>query len=138
MSKNQENQALPLFYKQLVPLNSGVHAASRARTTDKASWLAKQHAVPLMTDEFAKGQRSYPIIFSVTERTFPLALMGLNEGVNVFLDAEGGFEPSLYIPAYVRRYPFLLARLDPNGDDLSLCFDPTSDLVGTLDRKSVV
>lgn len=134
MSKNQENHSLPLFYKQLVALNSSVHASSRARTTDKASWLAKQHAVPLMTDEFAKGQRSYPIIFSATERPFPLALMGLNEGVNVFLDAEGGFEPSLYIPAYVRRYPFLLARLDPNGDDLSLCFDPTSDLVGTFDE----
>lgn len=134
MSKKSENQVLPLFYKELVPLNSNIHAASRARTTNKASWLVKQHAVPLMTDEFAKAQRSFPIVFSASEKPFPLALMGLNEGVNVFLDAEGGFNPNLYIPAYVRRYPFLLARLDPNGDDLSLCFDPTSDLVGTFDE----
>ena len=66
MLKKQEIQALPLFYKQLVALNSNVHAASRARTTDKASWLVMQHAVPLMTDEFVKAQRSYPIIFSAS------------------------------------------------------------------------
>jgi hypothetical protein len=134
MSKNQENQALPLFYKQLVPLNSGVHAASRARTTDKASWLAKQHAVPLMTDEFAKGQRSYPIIFSASENPVPLVLMGMNEGVNTFMNDEGHFERPVYIPAYVRRYPFLLAKLRPDTDELSLCFDPTSGAVGEFEE----
>jgi hypothetical protein len=57
--------------------------------------------------------------------------MGLNEGVNVFIDEEGRpLDTSLYIPAYVRRYPFLLARLRPDSDELSLCFDPTADAVG--------
>jgi hypothetical protein len=134
MSKSQENTSLPLFYKEILPLNSNVHATSHSRTTDKASWLVKQHAVPLTTEEFAKAQRSFPIIFSASEKPVPLALMGLNEGVNVFLDAEGGFDPNLYIPAYVRRYPFLLARLNPESEDLSLCFDPTSDLVGAFDE----
>ena len=32
---------------------------------------------------------------------------------------------NVYIPAYMRRYPFLLARLRPDSDELSLCFDPT-------------
>lgn len=130
MTDKQDNQALPLFYKELVPLNSNAHANWSSRTTDKAAWLAGQHAVPLSTEEFAKAQRFYPIIFSDTETPVPLALMGLNEGVNVFVDSEGAFDPELYIPAYVRRYPFLLARLDPNSDDLSLCVDPTTDLVG--------
>jgi hypothetical protein len=35
----------------------------------------------------------------------------------------------VYIPAYIRRYPFILARLDSNSETMSLCFDPTSDLV---------
>jgi FAD/FMN-containing dehydrogenase len=39
----------------------------------------------------------------------PLALMGLNEGVNVFFDDEGTMLGESYVPAYVRRYPFLLA-----------------------------
>jgi hypothetical protein len=60
--------------------------------------------------------------------------MGLNEGVNVFLDDEGGLaDPSVYLPAYIRRYPFLLARLNQQSDDLSLCFDPTSGAVGEFD-----
>jgi hypothetical protein len=60
--------------------------------------------------------------------------MGLNEGVNVFLEEDGkSSDPSLYIPAYIRRYPFLLARLRPESDELSLCFDPTSGAVGEFE-----
>ena len=59
--------------------------------------------------------------------------MGLNEGVNVFVDADGSVSENIYIPAYVRRYPFLLARLTPESEELSLCFDPTSDLLGEFE-----
>jgi hypothetical protein len=61
--------------------------------------------------------------------------MGLNEGVNVFLDEDGRpLDPNIYIPAYLRRYPFLLARLRPDSDELSLCFDPTANAVGDFDE----
>ena len=36
----------------------------------------------------------------------------------------------IYVPAYMRRYPFLLARLRPDSDELSLCFDPEAGAVG--------
>jgi len=86
-------------------------------------------------DEFTLVQRHYPIVFAVGENPVPIALMGLNEGVNVFLDEEGRtLESSIYIPAYVRRYPFLLARLRPDSDELSLCFDPTAGAVGEFDE----
>ena len=39
----------------------------------------------------------------------------------------------IYIPAYVRRYPFMLARLRPDSDDLSLCFDGTSGVIGEFE-----
>jgi hypothetical protein len=42
-----------------------------------------------------------------------LALMGLNENVNVFFDDSGTLVDDSYVPAYIRRYPFLLARLKP-------------------------
>jgi hypothetical protein len=65
-----------------------------------------------------------------------MALMGLNEGINVFLSADGrATDPSLYIPAYIRRYPFLLARLRPESDELSLCFDPSADAVGDFEGE---
>jgi len=80
-------------------------------------------------------QRHYPIVFSVGDNPIPIALMGLNEGVNVFLDDDGrAIDNSVYIPAYIRRYPFLLARLRPDSDELSLCFDPTANAVGDFDE----
>lgn len=129
---------LPLFYQDLMPLNSRDHAAWKSRQTDKATWLADQHAVPLTAEEFPEASRNYPIIFSSGENSVPLALMGLNEGVNVFLDAEGKLTENVYVPAYVRRYPFLLAKLRPDSEELSLCFDPTCDLVGEHDEGNAL
>ena len=121
---------LPLFYKDLMPLNSRDHAAWHARATDRAPWVTGQHAIPLTVDEFAQAHRHFPIVFSASEKPVPLALLGLNEGINVFFNEEGQATEDFYVPAYIRRYPFLLAKLQPGSDQMSLCFDPTSDLVG--------
>ncbi len=121
---------LPLFYKDLVPLSSQLHEKFTSRSSDKAPFFANTHAVPLTVDEFILAQRFFPIVFSVGDNPVPLGLFGLNEGVNVFLDAEGKLSQELYVPAYVRRYPWMLAKLRPDSDELSLCFDPQSGLVG--------
>lgn len=121
---------LPLFYNDLMPLNSRDHAKWHTKSIDSAKWLSKQHAIPLTVDEFVQAQRDYPIVFSSGDNPLPLALMGLNEGVNTFVDEEGKVNDPVYLPAYIRRYPFMLAKLQPNSEELSLCFDPTTDSVG--------
>ncbi len=126
--------ALPLFFKDLVPLSSVDHATWKTRTVESAPWLNDQHAVPLTVDEFASAQRNYPIIFSSGEAPVPLALMGLNEGGNVFMGEDGRFTEQVYVPAYVRRYPFMLAKLRPDSDDLSVCFDPTAGAIGEFEE----
>ena len=130
MASAAPNNQLPLFYKDLLPLSSNIHGSFKTRTADAAPFLAETHAIPITTDEFAMAQRYFPIVFSVGENPVPLALMGLNEGVNVFVDSDGRPLGEMYVPAYVRRYPYLLARLQPDAQELSLCFDPSSDLVG--------
>ena len=125
---------LPLFYNDLMPLNTRDHATWRARGSQTAPWLVGQHAVPLTVEEFPQAARHFPIIFASGENPVPLALMGLNEGVNVFVDAEGTVGQALYLPAYARRYPFMLAKLTPDSDELSLCFDPSSNLIGAFDE----
>jgi hypothetical protein len=125
---------LPLFYNELQPLSSGVHGDWRARRIDAAPFFAGAHAVPLTIDEFALAQRNFPIVFSVGPNPVPLALMGLNEGVNLFVDAEGKLTSEVYVPAYVRRYPFMLAKLRNDTDELSLCFDPTADAIGQFEE----
>jgi hypothetical protein len=138
MASAPQNDSLPLFYQDLVPLNSRDHATWKSRTTDKAGWLVGQHAIPLTVEEFPQAQRHYPIVFSVGDQPVPLALMGLNEGVNVFVDDEGKFVENVYVPAYARRYPFLLAKLAPEAQELSLCFDPTSGLLGEHDEGAAL
>jgi hypothetical protein len=125
---------LPLFYKDLAPLSSVDHADFHARPLDNAEFLVGQHAVPLTSDEFVSACRFFPIIFSAGENPVPLALMGLNEGINTFVDDQGKLINPVYVPAYIRRYPFLLAKLQPNSDELSLCFDPTSGAIGKFDE----
>jgi hypothetical protein len=130
MASAPQNNALPLFFNDLVPLSSVEHAKWKAKRNDTAPFLTKHHAIPLTVDEFASAQRYYPIIFSAGENPVPLALMGLNEGVNTFVDDTGKLIGEVYVPAYVRRYPFLLAKLREDSDELSLCFDPTADAIG--------
>ena len=134
MASAAPNQNLPMFYKEIVPLNATQHGQLKIRPVEKSPFIAQTHAIPITVDEFGLAQRHYPIVFSIGENPIPIALMGLNEGVNVFLDPDGRpIDTTTYIPAYVRRYPFLLAKLNPESDELSLCFDPTTEAVGEFD-----
>lgn len=126
-------QGLPLFYNDLTPISSQIHSGWKLREAQGAPFLLNTHAVPLLAEEFISASRNYPIVFSSGPNPVPLALMGLNEGVNTVVDEAGMFPPEVYVPAYVRRYPFMLARLRPDTDDLSLCVDTTSEVVGAFD-----
>ena len=131
MATAAQNPQLPLFYQALEPLNVSQHGKMKVRQVLKMGQIGSAHAIPVTVDEFGLAQRHYPLVFSIGETPIPIALMGLNEGVNVFLDEDGRpRDQGVYIPAYIRRYPFMLARLRPDSDELSLCFDPTSEAVG--------
>jgi hypothetical protein len=135
MATAAPNQNLPLFYNAVEPLNVTQHGKMHVRKLLKMGQMAKTHAIPITVDEFTLVQRHYPIVFSIGDTPIPIALMGLNEGVNVFLDEDGrALDNNIYIPAYMRRYPFMLARIRPDSDELSLCFDPTSGAVGEFEE----
>ena len=122
---------LPLLYNSLDALNSGQHGNFKLKKAYNLPQVGQTHAVPVTVEEFTVVQRHYPIIFSAGDTPIPLALLGLNEGVNTYFDADGKpLDQDRYIPAYLRRYPFLLAKLRPDTDELSLCFDPTAGAVG--------
>lgn len=129
---------LPLFYKDLLPLNSRDHSDWKVGAFSNAAFLAETHAIPLTVDEFVDAQRDYPIVFTSGEDPLPIALMGLNEGVNVFIGEDGKMVSDVYVPAYVRRYPFILAKLQQDSDDMSLCFDPSSGVVKKQEDGNVL
>jgi len=134
MASAPQQPQLPLFYKDLLPLNSRDHSEWKVSTFENADFLASQHAIPLTVDEFVDAQRNFPIVFTAGDNPLPIALFGLNEGVNTFIGEDGKLVDYAYIPAYIRRYPFMLAKIQQGSDDLSLCFDPGAGVVGKFDE----
>ncbi len=114
---------LPLFYNSLVPLSSQLHPNHGLKLRENFAFAHGTHAIPVTVDEFAIVQRHYPIVFGLGDNPAPLALVGLTEGQNLYVDADGQWERGAYVPAFVRRYPFMLARLTETSEELSLCFD---------------
>jgi hypothetical protein len=109
-----------LFYKSPEPLDSNRHARLAMRATDRPySFAAKQHFCPLQVAEFAPAAVNYPIIFAGESRA-PLAIMGLNEGENLFIAPDGLYRVGAYVPSFMRRYPFVVAR---DGERMVVCID---------------
>jgi len=127
MTRSAANDgALPPFYHDFALLDALEHEQWTTRIPTDFPCLVGQSLVPLTLDEFEIAHRHYPIVFSTGPMPIPLALMGLLPGTNVFVDAEGKPASGIYIPAYARRYPWLLHAID---GDPHLGFDPTCDLV---------
>lgn len=138
MASAPQSNPLPIFYNDLLPLSTQEHAGWHTRALDSAPFLAKQHAVPLTVDEFIPASRFIPIVFSSGEDPVPLGLMALNEGMNTMFDDSGKLNAAAYVPAYIRRYPWMLAKLRPDSEEMSLCFDPTSGAVGAFEEGEVL
>jgi hypothetical protein len=126
MPANQPESTLPLFYNSVTPISSQTHATWGLKARDHLTFTRNTHAIPVTVDEFAMCQRSFPIVFGLGDAAAPLALLGLQEGSNLYVDDKGQWDINSYVPAFVRRYPFMLARLSPESEDLSLCFDDTA------------
>ena len=111
-----------LFYGQPEPLSVDAHGKLGVNAVDKPyAFVGQTNLVPLTVTEFAPAALSYPVIF-VGEARQPVAVMGLRPGENLFVSAAGDFRAEAYIPAYVRRYPFVFAN-DDVQKRLILCVD---------------
>jgi hypothetical protein len=118
-----------LFYSKPEPLSRDLHGRIGLRRVEKPfGFAAKTNVVPLTVGEFPMAALSYPIIFA-GERYQPLAVMGIGQGTNLFVGEDGAFATGAYIPAYIRRYPFVLAN-DQTRGQLVVCIDRASSLLG--------
>jgi SapC len=120
-----------LFYSKPEPLSKEAHAKLGLRRIDKPyGFAAGSQIAPLTVAEFAAASLSFPVIFA-GERYQPLAVMGVTGDANMFIQPDGAFEVGVYIPAYIRRYPFVLAN-DPGGQQLVVCIDRNAPMLGDL------
>ncbi len=111
-----------LFYEQPVALNKERHRAFKIDNKGTNYSFAKgTNSVIITGMEFVHIAKEYPIVFAKAgERTVPLALLGLRNDENLFIN-EAGLWDARYIPAFVRRYPFVLA--DSGDGNLAVCID---------------
>ncbi|WP_274704726.1 SapC family protein [Aquabacter cavernae] len=115
---------MPLFYSSVVPLDSTAHRAHViAPSQAPFAFASGSHLIPAVVDEFAAASREIPIVFApVGNRFASVFLCGLKPGSNLFVDADGRWNGT-YLPAYLRRYPFMLGERD--GAEPVVCVDPS-------------
>lgn len=119
-----------LFYERPSVLNKDRHRGLRLLNAEARYGFARAtNSVPLVGPEFAACVGHYPIVFAGTEprELMPVALLGVRDRENLFVDAEGRWNAD-YVPAFVRRYPFVLAETEAeSGERFNVCFDAAFD-----------
>jgi hypothetical protein len=112
----------PLFYQRVVALDGNLHSKLKLSAQPDLKFSARSPVVPLLGVEFTEAAREYPIAFlrGANNGWVPVALTGAPDGDNVYMDADGRWS-ARYVPAYVRRYPFVVAQSAP--DQLTVCID---------------
>ena len=117
-----------LFYNRPEPLSADTHGSLGANPVEKPyAFVAQTHVVPLTVTEFAPAALSFPVVF-LGDNKQPVAVMGLRQSENLYVDAAGDFKSDAYIPAYARRYPFVFANDEQQGR-MILCIDRDAKVI---------
>jgi hypothetical protein len=126
---------LPMFYRKPRPLDLARDKDLKiARTTFR--FAEKTNAIPILIDEFPMAAAYFPIVFAAGSQPIPAAVVGLKNDSNLFVDEHGQWRDGVYLPGYVRRYPFILMD-DPAQKQFVLCIDEESDMLGTERGEAV-
>src|SRR5262245_47346493 len=109
-----------LIYKTAVPVSRARHAGWSVEPSPNYGYSAEVNSVPLMAIEFPQSASEYVIVFTGNEtETTAAVILGVRGNENLFLDKDLQWD-SRYIPAFVRRYPFVFSRA---SDRFLLCID---------------
>jgi hypothetical protein len=111
-----------IYYEKPVLLNRDKHRSRRIRPAPGFGFARQANSLYLAGVEFNEACKEYAIVFTRQPggRVAPVVVLGLRERENLFVDADGHWGAA-YVPAFVRRYPFVLAELP--GEQLGVCID---------------
>jgi len=117
-----------MMYHKTVALNRTLHKdLTISPSPNGFGFAAELLTVMLATTEFYDASRQYPVVFTISpeKRVQSVALLGFQEGENLFVDKDGKWL-GRYIPAYLRRYPFITTDENAEGN-ATVCFDEAFD-----------
>jgi hypothetical protein len=106
-----------------VLLDRDKHRKRKVRPSTSFAFARNANSLYLAGVEFNEACKEYAIVFTrlASGRTVPVAMLGLRPRENLFVDSQERWDAH-YIPAFVRRYPFVLADL-PGRSDMAVCVD---------------
>lgn len=117
-----------LFYKNLAPLNKVQHANWGIIGSNTFEFARNSNSVPLAAVEFPAASKDFTIVFAQNQdNVVPIAILGVRQGDNVFINEAGEWQAQ-YIPAFIRRYPFIFSTED-EGKTLTLCVDQDCNFI---------
>lgn len=98
----------PFGYDEIVPLEKH-HRVLMMPSGTTPAFCRRINALAVSAGEFIVAGRDYPIVFVGNDQKFaPVIVLGIEQGVNLFVDEAGDWDRACYLPAYVRRFPFCL------------------------------
>jgi hypothetical protein len=104
--------APPFGYQDIAPLNRA-QKVRLLRPGEMPEFARNLNAVPISYTEFAPVAREYPIVFTDVgggKLFAPVAVLGMVTGENLY-NQGNGWADGVYVPAYVRRFPFCMAKV---------------------------
>jgi len=111
-----------LIYETAVPVSSRRHGDASVDIGADYTFSRNVNSVPLMAVEFPQAAQEYAIVFAGTaEAVMPAVILGVRGNENLYLSKDGAWQAK-YIPAFVRRYPFVFSSSD-DGKTFTLCVD---------------
>lgn len=111
-----------LIYETAVPVSNNRHGKCHVEAGNNYAFARNVNSVPLMAVEFPEAAQEYAIVFAgAADQLMPVVILGARQNENLYLSADGQW-PSKYIPAFVRRYPFVFSTSD-DGKTFTLCVD---------------
>lgn len=111
-----------LIYENIETISTSKHARLSVKTGDDYGFARNINSVPVMAAEFPHATQDYSIVFTGDESSvMPVVILGFRQEENLYLNDEGKWI-SRYIPAFIRRYPFVFSSSD-KGSSFTLCID---------------
>jgi hypothetical protein len=103
----------PFGYKQVVPFQK-THKVRLLAPGEAPEFVRQGGAIPISNSEFVPAGRHYPIVFIGDAKSYSaVAVVGMNTKENLFI-SDGRWAGDVYMPAYARRYPFCMAKVNVN------------------------
>ena len=87
----------------------------------------KVRSVPISISEITSAQKHFPVVFTNTEKPSLIAVLGVLDDVNLFIDDNGQWELNSYVPSYLRCHPFAFGR--DNSDKMAVIIDRASSII---------